>query len=336
MTDIIITKTTLGDKNRPLKYLQNINFDLGPYSIEQASHLLAGEFRGQIEYQNGEYFDNQPEQIPYKKEIVPWGNNCITRYVIKEIDFIKWWNNVINNTVEIDINDYIFTLKFALSSYIKNHHSGIGMAGQARDLNQKLSNDIAGKLAEIAFIKYAHSKFNTHLIADFKLWDGSVQKNDYQFDIRKINGAEINPNYAIEIKSTKLKSSIQDVRNSENFCCLIQVKLSLPEMHLLYFLNALSVLDKCANECYSVNSDILKTDYTECEKTYNKYLSKCFEWKNIPAYISGLKYREDLFLIENGVLPCVEENVTNRLFTFSTLLDNSPESFKALFKKACS
>ena len=208
------------------------------------------------------------------------------------------------------------------------------MAGQARDLNQKLSNDIAGKLAEVAFIKYANNKFNTHLVADFNLWNGSVHDNDYQYDIRKINNSDVNPNFAIEIKSTKLKSSIQDVRNSENFRCLVQVKISLPEMHLLYFLDALSVLDKCTREFYCQKSDILKRDYKKCEETYNKYLSKFFEWKNIPAYISGLKYREDLFLIEDGILPCVNANVTNRLFTFSTLLDNSPESFQNLFEQA--
>lgn len=330
MGDIIITKSTLGNKLRPLKYLNDIVFELGPYSLEQVSHLLSGEFRGQIEYENSTYYNNIPPKLPYKKEILARG----TRYIISEIDFLNWWNNILNNTVDIDINDYVFTLKFALSNYIKNHHSGIGLTGQARDLNQKLSNDIAGKLAEIAFIKYAHKKFNTHLIADFKLWEGSVQDNDYQFDIRKINNTDINPNFAIEIKSTKLKSSIQDVRNSENFHCLVQVKLSLPEMHLLYFLDALSVLDKCANQNYSQKSDILKNDYAECENIYNKYLLKFFEWKNIPAYISGIKYREDLFLIKDGILPCVGANVTNRLFTFSTLLDNSPESFKKLFANA--
>lgn len=332
MTDIIITKSTLGNKIRPLEYLKNIDFNLGAYSLEQVSHLFSGEFRGQIEYENSEYYKKTPPQIPYKKEVLTRG----TRYIISETAFINWWNNVLNNTVEIDINDYVFTLKFALSNYIKNHHSGIGMAGQARDLNQKLSNDIAGKLAEIAFIKYAHRNFNTHLMADFKLWDGSVQENDYQYDIRKINNVDVNPNFAIEIKSTKLKSSIQDVRNSENFSCLVQVKLSLPEMHLLYFLDALEVLDKCANEYYCKNNDLLKSDYYDCETTYNKYLSKFFEWKNIPAYISGLKYRDELILIKDGILPCVGANVTNRLFTFSTLLDNSPESFKVLFKKACS
>lgn len=330
MGTIVITKSSLNDSKRPLRYLENIDFNLGPYSIEQASQLLSGEFRGQITYKNSEYFNGYPEQIPYKKEVT----KTSTKYIIEEIDFLNWWNDtILNNTVEISINDYIFTLKFALANYIKNHNSTTGMTGQARDLNQKLSNDIAGKLAEIGFIKYAQTKYNVHLTADFALWDNSVFDNDYQYDIRTINDKEVNKNYAVEIKSTKLKSSIQDVRGSENFKCLIQAKLSLPEMHLLYFLDSLSVLEKISQTCCCEKSEILRNDYKTCEEMYNKYLSRFFEWKNLPVYISGLKYKEDLFYIENGTLPCVNAEVSNRLFTFSTLLDNSNQAFENLFNK---
>lgn len=342
MNEVIIFNDDIGKPKQIEEKLKSlINSDnIGSYTLEQFSQLFSGEFRGLVCYYK-EKNKNSAKQ-PWFKEInytsIPFSPIKIGRktgYKITKLDLINWYKEtVFPNTILITKNDYIFVLKFSIACYIKMKQAPHGLAGMDRDMNQRLSNDILGKLAEIAVMKHAR-KYKYDIELAFDLWnlkEKSLIDYMYEQDIRAINKKI--PNKNIEIKATKYRSSMQDVpmyktrdKEKHSFDYLIQAKLTLPKLHLLNYMN-FNILGKNISD----SVDYLQA-YENDEKEYNK-LIKEGEWKNLPVYISGFMAKEDMFKIEDNrtTIPCLNQSVKDKYFTFSALLDNSSESFESLYK----
>ncbi len=342
MSEIIVLNENIGKPNQVEDDLKNvIDFnDENIYTLEQFSQLFSGEFRGLICYykeRNKEaskrsdwYEDVNYNSIPFEQVKVGRKDG----YKITEKDLLNWYNaSILPNTVLVTEQDYLFALKFSIACYIKMGQSPHGLAGMDRDMNQRLSNDVLGKLAEIAVMKHA-KQYGCEIGLAFDLWD--LEKHDFSYyqyekDIRLVNGHI--PQKNIEIKSTKYRSSMQDVpmyktheEEHHNFDCLVQAKLTLPKTHLLNYLN-LKILKQDIS-----NSIEYLQDYKNDENEYNKLLKETV-WKDLPVYISGIINKDDMFKIgdEKKTIPCLNQSVKNKYFTFSALLDNSQETFKKFY-----
>lgn len=342
MNEVIIFNDDIGKPKQIEEKLKSlIHSDvISPYTLEQFSQLFSGEFRGLVCYYK-EKNKKSAKQFWFKKinyTSIPFSPIKIGRktgYKITKLDLINWYKEtVFPNTILITKNDYIFVLKFSIACYIKMKQAPHGLAGMDRDMNQRLSNDILGKLAEIAVMRHAR-KYKYDIELDFDLWnleEKSLIDYMYEQDIRAIN--KKTPNKNIEIKATKYRSSIQDVqmyktrdKEKHSFDYLIQAKLTLPKLHLLNYMN-LDIL----RENISNSVDYLHA-YKNDEKEYDKLINEV-KWNDLPVYISGLIAKEDMFKIEDKKinLPCLNRSVKDKYFTFSALLNNSSEAFVNLYK----
>lgn len=342
MSEIIILNEDIG-KPIPIAYKLKdlIDFSTSIYTLEQFSQLFSGEFRGLLCYYKEKKKEASKRSFWYKDikyDSIPFEQEKVGRkdaYKVTEKDLLNWYNtSILPNTVLVTEQDYLFALKFSIAYYIKMGQSPHGLAGMDRDMNQRLSNDVLGKLAEIAVMKHA-KKYGHDIGLAFDLWD--LEKKDltdyqYEKDIRTINDKE--PKLNIEIKSTKYRSSVQDVpmymtREDDNhiFNCLIQAKLTLPKIHLLNFLNL-----KMLRQNVSDSVDYMK-NYKNDEHEYNKLINKV-EWKDLPVYISGIIDKKNMFEIgsDEKTIPCLNQKGKNKYFTFSALLDNSNETFKKFYE----
>lgn len=339
---IIILNEDIGKPNQIEEKLNGIknSYDINPYSFKQFVELFSGEFRGLICYYKEKNKDNsnknrwfkdiQYDSIQFKQ--IKDGRKI--GYKIEKKDLLNWFETtVLPNTVLVTEQDYLFALKFSIACYIKMRQAPHGLAGMDRDMNQRLSNDILGKLAEIAVMKHAE-KYGYKIGLAFDLWnleEHNLTDYKYEKDIRTINGKE--PAKNIEIKATKYRSSMQDVpmyitreEENHNFNSLIQAKLTLPKTHLLNYMN----FDLLSQNISSSN-DYLQ-NYKDDEAEYNKLLQKN-AWKDLPIYISGVIDKAEMFAIGNDklIIPCLNQEVKNKYFTFSALLDNSKERFKKFY-----
>lgn len=130
-----------------------------------------------------------------------------------EIDQVeKWIEGVGQNCVLLDSEDYKNCFEFAVEAYYHKMTKSDFNRGKRRDVGEFLTNQIEGKLGEIALKKHLE-KFGLKIDLDFSV-TGDIPSQD----ITKISyrgKVWTNPDVKVSIKATKFKNTLLLIPENE-------------------------------------------------------------------------------------------------------------------------
>jgi len=135
-----------------------------------------------------------------------------SRIVINQDDLTVWKNRIENSFIFCNREDYKKCFRFAVEAYYSTMTRADFNRGKQRDVGEFLTNQIQGKLGEIA-VKKMMSKHGVEIELDFTI-TGQIPSQD----ITKISTRKRiwdNPALKVSIKTTKLKNVMLAVPENE-------------------------------------------------------------------------------------------------------------------------
>lgn len=158
----------------------------------------AVEFLGLDEKVFENYFRNAEE---FKSLPRPNGRG---KFLFKKEELESWLNDYRRRTIELDINDYVLCLDFALAQHFRGYVLADWGTARQREFGQKITNWVKGQLAEVAVKKFLRREFNINIELDFRIYNQIVPQ-----DIIGIikDRKKRKPKLKIGIKSSKPKSA---------------------------------------------------------------------------------------------------------------------------------
>ncbi len=126
------------------------------------------------------------------------------RFLFRQIDLQKWFDDFKWRTVELNFEDYALCLDFALAQHFRGYVLSDWGTARQREFGQKITNWVKGQLAEVAVKKFFKKEFDVAVELDFRIYDEIVPQ-----DIIGVveNGKIRQPKIGIGIKSSKPKSA---------------------------------------------------------------------------------------------------------------------------------
>lgn len=188
-------------------------------------------------------FMAQFPEIPDAKTIENWfgaemvASKSGNRKGYEKDDVVKWIESLKGCLVSLDIKNYKSCLDFAVESYYKDGFTKSDfMRGKQRDLGEFLTNQIQGKLGELAVAKLLHG-YGLDIELDFDV-TGQIPSQD----ITKVSirtKVWDNPTAKTSIKTTKLKNVFLAIPETETTLVdrksdvYVLSQVGLPPDHLL-------------------------------------------------------------------------------------------------------
>jgi len=162
-----------------------------------------------------------PDLMLDEKTVINWaqkGNECeLIKHANNRIYFDKekldaWYKRIENSSVILNKEDYIKCLSFAVEAFYTMTASHFNRSTQ-RDAGEVLTNQVEGKLGEIAVAKLLE-KQQLQIKLDFDV-RGEIPSQDIA-QISTRHGVWNNPAIKVSIKSTKLKNILLAVSEMES------------------------------------------------------------------------------------------------------------------------
>ncbi len=228
------------------------------------------------------------------------------RFYFDQDVLFKWKEGLIWRTVELDKEDYVLCLDFALAQHFRNYVQSDFGTGRQREFGQKITNWIKGQLGEVAVKKFLKREFGLDVELDFDIRDNIVLQ-----DITGVseNGKMRTPKIGIGIKSSKPKSAFlvlgeNEIKIKERRSDIyIYCRPDIPDDHLLR-LTKKEINEAVKNKPHYLKYKNLMPDFVNisCEVAGWCRYSDLREVNKIP----GQEFDGVRFVIESGRLKKME------------------------------
>jgi len=126
------------------------------------------------------------------------------RYYFDKDCLDKWVKDYKWRTIELDMDDYLLCLDFALAQHFRGYVLSDWGTARQREFGQKVTNWVKGQLAEVAVKKFFKNEFAVDVELDFE-----IHKEIVPQDIISVmeKGVLRAPKIGVGIKSSKPKSA---------------------------------------------------------------------------------------------------------------------------------
>ena len=174
-------------------------------------------------------FMKNSEEIPYHR--------INRRYYLEQSDLDAWLELKNDRYIELNFDDYKKALEFAFRINYSGHTTSDFGTSRQRGIVKAISDWTQGMLAEIAFQKFIHQKYNIHLDLDFSVHDYIVGQDITS--VRRRNTVSNPPRIRVSIKSGKMNGCFIIIGESEyeledrRSDFYVFVRLDYPEDHLI-------------------------------------------------------------------------------------------------------
>lgn len=217
------------------------------------------------------------------------------RFSFDEGELKKWLESYQWRTVELDFEDYIVCLDFAMAQHFRGYVLSDWGTGRQREFGQKITNWVKGQLAEVAVYKFFKEEFNAGVGLDFAIYDDIVPQ-----DIISVteNGKTRDAKISVGIKSSKPKNAylvlsenevVLPARQSDVY---IFCRPDIPDDHLLR-LSRDRVIEVLKNQpLYSdYKNQIPKFENMSCEIAGYCWIDELEKVKSIPGQdFDGIRF----------------------------------------------
>lgn len=238
------------------------------------------------------------------------GRFSFSKRELKEwLDEYKW------RTVELNFDDYILCLDFALAQHFRGYVLSDWGTARQREFGQKITNWVKGQLAEVAVKKFLKKEFNIEVELDFSIYDQIVPQDIVAV---KKNGKTREPKLGVGIKSSKPKSAYLILSENEVIIperrsdIYIFCRPSIPDDHLL-----------------RLTHDRIK-DVVKKQQHFSSYKDDVPHFENMHCEIAGWCKLDELEKVNK--IPGLEFN-GNRFVKQSGRLHRDKKSWKKLISK---
>lgn len=135
------------------------------------------------------------------------------RFAFEKSDLEEWKRSRAYRSMTLSREDYMRALEFAIQAFYGNVTKSHFARQQQRDAGQYITNQVQGKLGEIAFVKFLKDKFNIEAELDFSFREGIIPGQDIT-EIRR--GRIANPpRIRVGIKATKQRNMFLALSTNE-------------------------------------------------------------------------------------------------------------------------
>jgi hypothetical protein len=240
------------------------------------------------------------------------------RFMFRKETLYQWIESYRWRTVELDLNDYILCLDFALAQHFRGYVVSDWSTARQREFGQKITNWIKGQLAEVAVKKFFHNEFDTDVELDFGIHENIVPQ-----DIIGVNqnGTQRKPNIGIGIKASKPKSC---------YLILSENEISLPDRKSdVYIFCRPDIPD---DHLLRITSDKI-IGFVKNQQHFSLYKNSIPRFENILCEISGWCDVEELEKTEAKSIPGLEEATGYRYIKKSGQLHKDRDSWQRLLQR---
>jgi len=206
------------------------------------------------------------------------------RFYFDEDTLRKWKDGLVWRTVELNKDDYVLCLDFALAQHFRKYVQSDFGTGRQREFGQKITNWVKGQLGEVAVKKFLKREFDLDVQLDFDIHNEIVLQDIIAV---KKNGELKTPQIGVGIKSSKPKSAFlvlgeNEIRITERRSDVyIYCRPDIPDDHLL----------RLAKK--EIN------DAVKDKPHYPYYKDLLPDFINIPCEIAGWCHYSDLREVRN-------------------------------------
>jgi len=224
------------------------------------------EFLGLEEKTFDNYFKNAGEFLCLER------NNGRGRFLFNQDHLQDWLDNYKWRTIELNFDDYILCLDFALAQHFRGYVLSDWSTGRQREFGQKVTNWVKGQLAEVAVKKFFKNEFNKRIELDFKIHEEIVPQ-----DIIGVidNNKNRKPRIGIGIKSSKPKSS---------YLVLGENEINIPERRSDYYIFCRPNIPD--DHLLRLTRDKV-IELVKDQQHFSKYESKIPDFENMYCEVAG-------------------------------------------------
>jgi len=258
------------------------------------------------------YFKNADEFSPQARP------NNRGRFMFDEDELKEWLERYKWRTVNLDKDDYVLCLDFALAQHFRGYVLSDWGSARQREFGQKITNWVKGQLAEVAVKKFLNSKFGVDVELDFDIHDEIVPQDI----VNVLDGGKMRkPKIGIGIKSSKPKSAFLILSENEvelkerQSDAYILCRPDIPDDHLLRITRERII-------------EVVKD-----QQHYSGYSANIPDFADIPCEVAGWIDIKELERKKASDIPGLEEASGYRYIKKSGNLNRDRKSWEELLSR---